>query len=317
MSTRVALIGASGIGKHHGKWWALEGAEVCAFAGTSAESVARTREVLAKLIGFEGRGYTDVATMLREERPDVVDVCSPGPCHAEHVRAALEAGCHVLCEKPFVYDPALPTKRLMEQARSLVALAKERHRRLDVCTQYSVGARHFRRLWEAHRGGEAITAYHGHLEAPAKGRGPDPRRIWVDLAPHLISALLELVPGAAVRWDSLEMRFDGYEAIAAFDVGTPQGAAVACEIYTRNRTQPPSNIRHFRLNGYLFDVQGFNDANGIFRARIVTPDATAEEPDMMHLLIRDTMAGKAPAAEEAVLGNLAIMLGVLDRAGKA
>ena len=28
MAARVAVVGASGIGKHHAKWWALEGADV-------------------------------------------------------------------------------------------------------------------------------------------------------------------------------------------------------------------------------------------------------------------------------------------------
>ncbi len=312
MPARVAILGASGIGKHHGNWWTLEGAEVCAFAGTSPESVMRTRSALEQLFGFSGNAYTGVAALLQQEKPGIVDVCTPPPCHAEHVRAALEAGCHVLCEKPFVYDRALPKETLLAQAEALLDLAAEQGCRLSVCTQYSAGARIFRRLREAHAGTAPITAYHGRLEAPAKGRGPDPVRIWVDLAPHLISVLLELLPEAVVQWDTLHTRFSGYEAIAAFDVLTGD-KTVVCELYTRNRTEPPPNIRQFKLNDYLFDVQGITGADGVFSARIVTPGTTVDEPDMMRLLIRDFLAETPTVSGDAALRNLEIMLEILDR----
>ena len=39
---RAGVIGASGVGKHHAKWFHALGCEVVAFAGTSAQSVAAT-----------------------------------------------------------------------------------------------------------------------------------------------------------------------------------------------------------------------------------------------------------------------------------
>ena len=221
MVGRVAVIGAGGIGKHHAKWWALEGAEVCALAGTSTSSVAATRQELADLFGFEGRGYVDVAEMLAEEKPDFVDVCSPGPCHAAHVRMALDAGCHVLCEKPFVYARGRSAAELMEEAGALVALAGARGLDLGVCTQYSVAAPLFRRLWEEHQPSMSIIEYHGRLEAPAKGRGADPERIWLDLSPHLLAVILALFPDARLDWKTLETDFDGYSAEARFTLDCP------------------------------------------------------------------------------------------------
>ena len=40
------------------------------------------------------------------ERPDIVVIGSPPGFHHEQAKAALEAGAHVLCEKPFTIDPA-------------------------------------------------------------------------------------------------------------------------------------------------------------------------------------------------------------------
>ena len=314
-SARVALVGASGIGKHHGKWWALEGAEVCAFVGTSKESVAKTRDTLKDLFGFEGRGYTDLGAMLQAESPQVVDVCSPPPCHSGHVRAALEAGCDVLCEKPFVYDARVPRETLLVQAGELAGLADQLGRRLGVCTQYTAGARMFSRIWRETHAGEEIVEYHGHLEAPAKGRAPDPRRVWVDLSPHAISVLLDIAPDCQVDWDSLCTTFQGYEALATFSVRRREGRPLRCELYTRNTTEPPLHVRHFKYNEYRFVVEGQNDADGVYCARIETPDGDYVEPDMMRLLIRDFLAGTPTIDAKASLANLDLMLRVLEASG--
>lgn len=49
---------------------------------------------------------------------DAVYVASPNTAHAEHARAALAAGKHVLCEKPLVLTA--------EQAQELFDLARDR-----------------------------------------------------------------------------------------------------------------------------------------------------------------------------------------------
>ena len=54
---------------------------------------------------------------LLERQPAAVVVASPHPLHYEHCLAALEAGAHVLCEKPMTLDPL--------QAWALEARARE------------------------------------------------------------------------------------------------------------------------------------------------------------------------------------------------
>jgi len=314
MDTRIAVIGARGIGRHHANWWHLEGAEVCAILGTSNESVNETDAALRGMFGFRGRGYTDFSALLHEQQPRIVDICSPPEHHAAHVRQALEAGCQVLCEKPFVYDARSNTEAILGEANALQELAERRGLRLSVCTQYSTGARFFREHWERHHRGEPIRRYHGHLESPAKGRAADPARVWVDLSPHVISVFTALFPGARVQWDTLTCRFQGYEAIASFDVTTDAGEPVACELFTRNRTEAPNNVRHFRLNGALFDVEGARDEDGVFHARIQTPEGAVDTPDMMRLLIRDFLAGRPTTTPAEDLTNLTLMLTLLDRA---
>lgn len=311
---RVAVIGASGIGKHHAKWWQHAGAEVCAFAGTSPESVAKTRDTLASLFGFDGRAYTDVAEMLEAEGPDIVDVCSPPACHAQHVRAALDADCDVFCEKPFVYDPALPREELMATATDLVALADRRGRLLSVSTQYAAAALAFGRLWDD---GEPVTRFHGHIESPARNRPPDPIRTWVDLSPHPLSVLLKLAPDGEVLWDTLDAQFSGYEAIAEFDVQRAGGELLHATIVTGNALEPPLNIRNFKYNQYPFVVEGQDDEYGVYRARIETPDGNWIEPDMLHASIAAFLEGHPIAGMPESLRNLDWMLRIRDAALEA
>ena len=63
--------------------------------------------------------YTDLDEFMKDEEVNTVYVASPNLLHYEQTKKALLAGKHVICEKPFC------TKA--EQARELVALAKEKH----------------------------------------------------------------------------------------------------------------------------------------------------------------------------------------------
>ena len=72
--------------------------------------------------------FADLATLLRATTPDIVIVATPPDSHFALVRDALESGAHVLCEKPFM--PSL------EEADAIIALARERSRRVIVNNQY-------------------------------------------------------------------------------------------------------------------------------------------------------------------------------------
>lgn len=309
---RVAVIGASGIGKHHAKWWNLEGAGVVAFLGTSDDSVAATAEALRKLFGFTGRGYTDLEDMIEAERPEIVDVCSPPPCHFDHARAAIEAGCHVLCEKPFVFDPALPRETLIAQGQELIDRATTKNVRLGVCTQYVVSARMIREIWKESRSHIRASRYKVHLASPAKDRAPDPERVWIDLGPHPLSGLQELSHGGEILWDTVQTRFDGYEARATFTARRISGEPIECELITGNTTGRPSHIREVALDGCRFVIGGENDADGVYCACIDTDDGHYVEPDFMRALIRDFLAGTPAADGPAGLTNLDWLLRILE-----
>lgn len=65
--------------------------------------LAAFRAEAAAQLGVDGEAvaaYANIADMLDAERPDLVLVGTPPALHTDQVRAALEAGAWVLCEKP-------------------------------------------------------------------------------------------------------------------------------------------------------------------------------------------------------------------------
>lgn len=76
-----------------------------------------TGRAMAEAFGIE-KVYTSMEDMLRDPSIELVYVASPNALHYAQTKACLEAGKHVICEKPFA-----PT---VAEASELVALAKEK-----------------------------------------------------------------------------------------------------------------------------------------------------------------------------------------------
>lgn len=117
--TRVAVIGAGAMGRNHGRVYReLPDAELVGVADTRIEAAT----IVAALYG--SRPYDDYRTMLRDAKPDAVSVVVPTNLHSEVTHAALEAGCHVLVEKPIAST--------FEEAESMVIAARQAGRVLAV-----------------------------------------------------------------------------------------------------------------------------------------------------------------------------------------
>jgi len=90
----------------------VPGAEV---VGIASPSLDRLRETAAQ---FDIPAVaSDHREILERTRPDVAIVASPPHRHAEMALDALDAGCHVLCEKPMALD-AGETARMVDAARA-------------------------------------------------------------------------------------------------------------------------------------------------------------------------------------------------------
>src|SRR6476660_9162659 len=99
----IGLIGYAFMGAAHSQAWRTAPhffdlplrPELTVLAGRNAAAVADA----AGRLGWSST-ETDWRRVIERNDVDLVDVCTPGDTHAEIAIAALEAGKHVLCEKP-------------------------------------------------------------------------------------------------------------------------------------------------------------------------------------------------------------------------
>ena len=122
---QVGFIGAGGIAHNHMKLLEkVGGVEIAAASDVSQQTLDRRKEEF----GIP-HVYTDYRQMLRE-RPEVqaVSVCTPNGLHAENAIAALEAGKHVMVEKPMAMNAT--------QGRAMIDAAKAAGKQLVVGFQW-------------------------------------------------------------------------------------------------------------------------------------------------------------------------------------
>src|SRR5690625_7864908 len=81
--------------------------------GRNADAVAQA----ATQLGWQTYN-TDWRAVVESDEVDLIDVCTPGDTHAEIAIAALNAGKHVLCEKPLANS--------VEEAEEMAAAAEKR-----------------------------------------------------------------------------------------------------------------------------------------------------------------------------------------------
>lgn len=101
---RLGIIGCGGMGRHHGHRFTqtVPEAEIVALADPNADNLARfITEVFPQGKQPEAT-FADYRTMLEAVPLDGVVIISPHAHHFEQVMDSIDAGCHVLVEKPMV-----------------------------------------------------------------------------------------------------------------------------------------------------------------------------------------------------------------------
>ncbi|QIB42587.1 Gfo/Idh/MocA family protein [Streptomyces aureoverticillatus] len=115
----VGMVGYAFMGAAHSQGWRTVGrvfdlpvdarlAAVCGRDGTAVRAAADR-------LGWAA-AETDWRALIARDDVDLVDICTPGDSHAEIAIAALDAGKHVLCEKPLA--------NTVEEAEAMAAAAE-------------------------------------------------------------------------------------------------------------------------------------------------------------------------------------------------
>ncbi|GAB4544673.1 MAG: Gfo/Idh/MocA family oxidoreductase [Anaerolineae bacterium] len=147
---RAAVIGLGVGGAHIDGYLRSPHSAIVAVCDTSP---ARLAERAAQYKIASERAFADYRTMLRVATPNIVSVCLPNALHLDATIASLEAGAHVLCEKPLATNTA--------DAKKMLDAAKANHRELMVCYnhRYRADVQWIKRMVSEGKLGDIYHAY--------------------------------------------------------------------------------------------------------------------------------------------------------------
>jgi len=105
---RIAVVGFGFMGRmHFANWSRCEGIEIAAICEQNPDILNHLDKPVGNIDGLPDaidlsqiKRYTDLSEMLASERLDAVSITLPTHLHAASSIQALDAGVHVLCEKP-------------------------------------------------------------------------------------------------------------------------------------------------------------------------------------------------------------------------
>jgi len=192
MSTtyRIGIIGCGGIanGKHMPALKNQPNAAMVAFCDIDEQ---RAQEAAEKFGAPGAKVYTDYKEMLSDASLDIVHVCTPNDSHADISIAALEAGKHVMCEKPMAKTAA--------DARRMVEAAKRTGKKLTIGYQnrFRADSQYLKRVCDAGELGDiyyakahairrrAVPTWGVFLDEDKQGGGP-----LIDIGTHALDLTL-------------------------------------------------------------------------------------------------------------------------------
>ncbi|MFB9643346.1 Gfo/Idh/MocA family protein [Agromyces lapidis] len=193
---RAGFVGGGFMAAVHSRAARAARAELVGAASSSPERAAAAVERLGL-----GAAFESLEAMLADPAVEVVHICTPNATHAGFARAALEAGKHVICEKPLATTAA--------DAADLVALADARGLVAAVPFVYRFHpmAREARARVAAGEAGRLLSVHGAYLQDWLAAPHDDdwrvdravggPSRAFADIGSHLVD-LVEFVAGERI-----------------------------------------------------------------------------------------------------------------------
>ena len=175
---RVAVLGASGIGRFHVRELGRAGAHVVAILGSRPESAAATADALRATYGVEALALHRLEDLLALEL-DAVSIATPHELHYEQTLAALRSGLAVSCEKPLFWEPGLTASTVETRLDALESYGAAQRLALNLAnvTLFDAVA--------SQTGSPRSFACHFTTNGPHRGAD-----IGVDLLPHGLALAL-------------------------------------------------------------------------------------------------------------------------------
>ena len=187
---RVGIIGCGGIanGKHLPGLKSVPEVEMVAFC----DIIVERAEAACKAYGTaDAKFYENYKDLLADETIDVVHVCTPNISHSFITVDALEAGKHVMCEKPMAINSAEALKMLEAAKRTGKKLSigyqnRQRPDSLylkDICDRGDLGEIYYAKAHAIRR--RFVPTWGVFLKEEEQGGGP-----LIDIGTHALDLTL-------------------------------------------------------------------------------------------------------------------------------
>ncbi len=226
---RIAVIGAgrnhNGIGAYIARFARAEGAGIAAVLSQD-EQTARLDARALQQWGIAAEPYADLNEMIRGVRPDALIISSPATTHASYIAAAIDAGLHILCEKPFIWDQGCDCGRVEQ----LLGAARKRGLTVAMNSQWPFVLPAYEHLCGLPPAPQ-IHAFRIELSPLSTGRDMIP-----DSMPHALSLLYSVL--GAGRLENLILTSGNDSLTVRFDYVTDSGRCCAEALLARALRQP-------------------------------------------------------------------------------
>ncbi len=192
MKKKLAVVGYGGQGAWHGR--KIQGSDVVALTGSY--DTAPERQAFAKELGIHT--YESFEEILADDTVEAVVVATPNDSHKELVIRSLDAGKHVICEKPVEMSVAAFDEMVEAANRNGKIFTVHQNRRWDA--EYLA----MKELVESGELGEAIcieNRVHGSRGIPGDWRGTKAQGggMVLDWGVHLIDQVLQIFKAPIIR----------------------------------------------------------------------------------------------------------------------
>ena len=190
---KIGIIGCGGIanGKHMPNLSKLDNVEIIAFCDIIEEKAIEAKE---KFGSENAKVYTNYKDVIADPTIDVVHVCTPNKSHSFITIDSLEAGKHVMCEKPMA--------KTTEEAQAMVDAAKRTGKKLTIGydNRFRVDSQHLSKIAHGGELGEiymakahavrrrAVPTWGVFLNEEEQGGGP-----LIDIGTHALDLTLWLM----------------------------------------------------------------------------------------------------------------------------
>ena len=101
---KIAILGASGIGKFHARTFDKLNVEVNSILSSSKVTGKATSQDLKDSLGLKVNYFDDLDMLLNKSMPDAVTICTPNELHYEQILKVLDKKIPIFCEKPLFWN---------------------------------------------------------------------------------------------------------------------------------------------------------------------------------------------------------------------